>query len=156
MQRRPARGPGRPSNAGEPGASVAAAGQLLAKSLERLVGGQRTADLLDLSGLGAAGAVRGGLASLDLGLLGLGLLLDVGLPAGVSLGVLLFPLGALLVVALEPLARLGVEAVGVDVVALLVVGGGHAVERRVELVDVRGGRGLVGLLEGQRDPATLE
>src|SRR5690606_10040732 len=87
---------------------------------------------------------------------GLGLLLDVGLPAGVRLGVLLLPGRALLLEALAPLARLGVEALGVDVVALLVVGRGHAVERRVELLDVGGDHGLVVLLERQRDPAPLE
>src|SRR5660397_258673 len=44
---------------------------------------------------------------------------------------------------------------GVDVVALLVVGRGHAVQRGIEIVsgDVDA---LVGLLERQRDPATLE
>src|SRR3954452_6747527 len=142
--------------------SVPAAGELLAERLQRLVGGQRAAGLL--AGLGLVGPigrtgcrrVGRGLAGLDLGLLGLLLLLDVGLPAGVSLGVLVLPGRALLVVALEPLARLGVEAVRVDVVALLVVGGSHAVERRVELLDVGGGGGLVGLLQRQRDPATLE
>src|SRR3954452_11254402 len=142
--------------------SVPAAGELLAERLQRLVGGQRAAGLL--AGLGLVGPigrtgcrrVGRGLAGLDLGLLGLLLLLDVGLPAGVSLGVLVLPGRALLVVALEPLARLGVEAVGVDVVALLVVRRSHAVERRVELVDVGGGGGLVGLLQRQRDPATLE
>src|SRR5660397_288734 len=44
---------------------------------------------------------------------------------------------------------------GVDVVALLVVGRGHAVQRGIEIVsgDVDA---LVGLLERQRDPAALE
>ena len=59
----------------------------------------------------------------------------VRLPAGVGLGVLLLPLLALGLEALEPLVGLRVEALGVLVVALLVVLGGHAVERRVELGD---------------------
>jgi hypothetical protein len=46
------------------------------------------------------------------------------LEARPCLGVLLLPLLALLLVTFEPLAGLGVEAVGVDVIALLVVGGG--------------------------------
>ena len=56
--------------------------------------------------------------------------------------------------ALEPLVGLGVEALGVDVVALVVVLRLHAVLRRVELL--LGERALVGLLERQRDAATLE
>ena len=50
---------------------------------------------------------------------------------------------------------LGIEALGVLVVAVLVVLGGHAVERRIELFGVRV-HALVGLLEGQGDAATLE
>src|SRR6188508_792791 len=138
--------------------SLLTAGQLLAQSLQCLVGGQR--DSVGGAALGlalgrAAGAVRRGLARLDLGLLGLGLLLDVSLPARVRLGVLVLPDLALVVEALEPLARVGVEALRVDVVALLVVRRGHAVERRVELLALHRGRGLVGLLQRQRDPATL-
>ena len=58
----------------------------------------------------------------------------------------------------QPLVGLGVEAVGVLVVALVVVGRRHAVERRVEraVVAARRRRALVGLLERQRDAATLE
>src|SRR3954468_20495668 len=126
-------------------------GELVAERLERFVAGERAGVLLRL-----VGGVRRGLAGLRVGLLGLGLLLGVGLPAGVRLGVLLLPLGTLLVVALEPLAGLRVEALGVDVVALVVVRRGHAVERRFELLDVRSGRVLVGLLERQRDPAPLQ
>src|SRR5262249_14832360 len=60
-------------------------------------------------------------------------------------------------VALEPVAALGVEAIGVQVVALVVVGRGHAVERRVELVARRlGGHALVGLLERQADPPPVQ
>src|SRR6478736_8591344 len=134
-----------------------AARELLAERLQRLVGGERAAGVatglrLDVATRG----VRGGLAGLGLGDLGVRLLLDVLLPAGVRLGVLVLPDRTLLVEALEPLARLGVEALGVDVVALLVVGRGHAVERGVELLHVGRGRGVVGLLERQRDPATLE
>src|SRR3712207_5231014 len=72
-----------------------------------------------------------------------------------DLGVLPLPGLAGLVVALEPLAGLRVEALGVDVVALLVVRGGHAVGGRVELLLVADDA-LVGLLEGQRDPATVQ
>src|SRR5204863_1446699 len=133
--------PGEASVLASPGSRCGsvAAGELVAQSLERLVAGEGT---LALRGLGG---VRGGLAGLRLGLLGLGLLLDVGLPAGVRLGVLLLPELALLVEALEPLTRVGVEALRVDVVALLVVGRGHAVEGRVELLGLGSGRGLVGL-----------
>src|SRR3954466_2981400 len=126
-------------------------GELVAERLERFVAGEGAAVLL-----GLLGGVRRGLAGLGVGLLGLGLLLDVGLPAGVRLGVLLLPLGTLLVVALEPLAGLGVEAVRVVVVALLIVRRGHAVERRVELLDVGCGGVLVGLLQRQRDTTALE
>ena len=79
----------------------------------------------------------------------------MSLPASLGLGVLLLPGDALLVVARLPVVGLRIEALGVDVVAVLVVRGGHAVERRVELVrlDVDA---LVGLLEGQRDAATVE
>ena len=69
-------------------------------------------------------------------------------------GVALLPRLTLLVVAGQPLLGLGVEAVGVDVVALVVVLGLHAVLRRVE--GVLGERALVGLLQRQRDAATLE
>ena len=66
------------------------------------------------------------------------------------LGVLALPLLTLGVVALEPLAGLGVEALRVLVVALLVVGRGHAVQRGVEVVADRLADGaLVGLLERQ-------
>src|SRR6478752_4036463 len=131
------------------------AGQLLAKRLQRLVGSERAALGL-LGDVVATAGVRRGLAGLGLGNLRLGLLLDVRLPAGVRLGVLVLPDRALVVEALEPLAGLRVEALGVDVVALLVVRRGHAVEGGVEVLDVTRGGGLVGLLERQRDPATLE
>src|SRR4029077_60620 len=79
------------------------------------------------------------------------------LEGGTSLCVLPLPLFALGVEALQPLARLGVEAVGVDVVALLVVRGRHAVQGRVEVLagDLADGA-LVGLLERQADPASVE
>src|SRR6478752_7432538 len=128
------------------------AGQLLAKRLQRLVGSERAALGL-LGDVVATAGVRRGLAGLGRGHLRLGLLLDVRLPAGVRLGVLVLPGLLLLVEALEPLARLGVEAVGVDVVALVVVRRGHAVERGVELLHVGGSGRVVGLLERQRDPA---
>src|SRR5690606_39048162 len=74
---------------------------------------------------------------------------------GAGLGVLALPLFAGLVVAFHPLAGLRVEALRVDVVALVVVLGGHAVQRRVELLLVLD-EGLVGLLERERDPATVQ
>ena len=87
--------------------------ELLAERLQRLVGRERARDLgAARAGVAAAaaaagarllGGVRRRLAGLDLGLGGLDLLLEVRLPAGVRLGVLLFPDGALLVEALEPL-----------------------------------------------------
>src|SRR6266545_1102148 len=130
------------------------AGELLAERLQGLVGSERALDGSVVLRLRLRG-VRRGLAGLDVGRLGLLDLLLVGLPARVGLGVLPLPLLALSVEALEPLARLRVEAVGVDVVALVVVRRRHAVERRVEVlrhhVDA-----LVGLLQRQRDPATLE
>src|SRR3954470_16250767 len=111
----------------------ALAGQLLAERLQRLVGSERTLDgsvVLRGSGRG----VRRSLAGLHVGRLGLLDLLLVGLPARVGLGVLPLPLLTLLVEALEPLAGLRVEALRVDVVALVVVRRRHAVERRVEVV----------------------
>src|SRR5690606_232907 len=74
----------------------------------------------------------------------------VGLPARVSGRVLGLPLRALLLEAFLPLVRLGVEAFGVLVVAVLVELGRHAVERGVELraLEVNA---LVRLLEAQRD-----
>ena len=79
------------------------------------------------------------------------------LEPGPRLGVLPLPLFALGVVALEPLAGLGVEAVGVDVVALVVIGGRHAVQGRVEVVADRfPDRALVGLLEREADPAPVQ
>src|SRR6266498_1254099 len=76
---------------------------------------------------------------------------------GPGLGVLPLPLLALGVEALQPLARLGVEALRVDVVALIVIGGGHAVQGWVEVVPDRlADRALVRLLERQADPAPVE
>ena len=114
--------------------------------------GARGVDWLDDDDVAAGGH---GLLAVAVALfLGLGAgLLDlaaVRLEAGAGLGVLPLPLLALRVVARQPLAGLRVEALGVLVVARLVVGGGHAVEGRVELV--AGGladRALVGLLERQ-------
>src|SRR5262245_14903045 len=146
------------------------AGQLVAEGGERLVGGKRAARGAVAAApaacgrppraagpglLAAAGvAVRLGLVA---GLAGLGDLAPVGLEPRPGLGVLLFPLLALLLVAFEPLAGLGVEALRVDVVALLVVGGGHAVKGGVEVVPDRlADRALVGLLERQADPAPVQ
>src|SRR6266568_4219434 len=91
--------------------------------------------------------------------LGAGLLhlLAVRLEPGTRLGVLVLPLLALLLVAGQPLPGLRVEALRVLVVALLVVGGWHAVQGRVEVVADRLADGaLVGLLEGQADPAPVQ
>src|SRR6266508_2212053 len=130
------------------------AGELLAERLQGLVGSERALDGSVVLRLRLRG-VRRGLAGLDVGRLGLLDLLLVGLPARVGLGVLPLPLLALSVEALEPLARLRVEAVGVDLVTLVVVRRRHAVERRVEVVR-HGVHTLGGLLQRQRDPATLE
>src|ERR1035438_1946345 len=79
----------------------------------------------------ARATMSGSTARLD-GLLDLDL---VRLPASVSLGVLLLPLLTLLLVTADPFVGLWVEALGVLVVAGLVVLGSHAVHRRVELSD---------------------
>src|SRR5690606_28128291 len=119
----------------------------------RALGGVRTA-----TGRGRSSGLAATLGSgLLVRLAGLDDLRLVLLEAALRLGVLALPLLALLLVALEPVVGLGVEALGVDVVALVVVGRGHAVQGRVELDGRRvGAEGLVGLLQGQRDPATLE
>src|SRR5690606_14224645 len=132
------------------------AGELLTQRLQRFVRSEGAVlGLLRRRGAG----VRGRRVGLRLGL-GLLRALDLRLvrfPARVGLGVLPLPLLALLLVARQPVVGLRVEALGVLVVALFVVVGGHAVQRRVEvLADVRGGVALVGLLQRQRDPATLE
>src|SRR5690606_15488306 len=121
-------------------ALLAAAGELLPKRGQGLVGGQRAAGALRA----AAGAARGGTrvgvgrgGGLGLGGLGLLDLLAVRREAGLRHGVLARPLVALGLEALHPLAGLRVEALGVLVVPLLVVLGGHAVEGRVELLLVR-------------------
>src|SRR6478735_2159205 len=78
----------------------AAAGELLAQGLQRLVGRERALGGTGGPGcrrLGVVGGVAGDLASFHVGLLRLLDLLLVGLPAGMRLGVLLLP-GRLLVV----------------------------------------------------------
>src|SRR5690625_2960239 len=69
--------------------------------------------------------------------------------------VLTLPLFTLRLVAFEPFVGLGIEAFGVLVVALLVVVGSQAVERRIEVFRLRIYT-LVGLLERQRDAAAVE
>src|SRR6478736_3920630 len=137
------------------GSGVAA--ELLAQSGERLVVGEGAASGALRGERVARGARRRRLEGvLDLG--GREDLLLVSLPAGLSGRVLGLPGVALGLEALEPLARGRVEALRVLVVALLVVLGDHAVQRgeaRVELGVVRVDA-LVGLLEAQRDAATLE
>src|SRR5690242_14345206 len=111
----------------------ALAGQLVAEGGQGLVGGQGAGrGVVVLAGRAVAAARgarrrlggRGGVARLAL-FLGLGAgLLDlaaVRLEAGAGLGVLPLPLFALGLVAGEPVAALRVEALGVQVVALVVV-----------------------------------
>src|SRR5690606_5933177 len=144
-------------------ALLAAAGELLPKRGQGLVGGQRAAGALRAAAGAARGGTRVGVALVGggrrggLGLGGLGLLdlLAVRLEAGLRHGVLALPLVALGLEALHPLAGLRVEALGVLVVPLLVVLGGHAVEGRVELLLVRRDA-LVGLLQREADPAAVE
>src|SRR3954452_14939581 len=149
-----------------------AAGELLAERGELGVAGEGATAALRLRALARVGVVArlgssvlargptggvvgrrrlGGLGLLLLGALQLG---DVLLVARVGRLVLALPLLALRLVPLAPLAGVRVEALGVDVVAGVVVLGRHAVERRVEL-GLRG-HALVGLLERERDAATVE
>src|SRR5215211_539053 len=148
------RGPqARASRSPPPNAISGAAGQLLPEQCELLVAGQRARR----GGLTAARGVVGRrrlAAGLGLGIGGLGDLPLVLLEALVSAGVLPLPLLALLVEAFLPLLGLRVEALGIDVVAVLVVLGGHAVPGRVEL-HFRA-QTLVGLLERQRDPPPVQ
>src|SRR5215470_11805550 len=147
-----------------PAATSALAGQLVAECGESFVGGERAARSAVIAGRGRRApwprpACLGRLSRLVLGGLaaGLGDLAPVRLEPGPRFGVLLLPLFALLLVALEPLACLRVEALRVDVVALLVVGGRHAVQGRVEVVaDGLADRALVGLLERQADPPPVQ
>ncbi len=94
------------------------------------------------------------------GLVGLAGLDDLGLvllEALLRLGVLGLPDLALSLEALEPVVGLGVEALGVDVVALVVVGRSHAVQGRVELDRRRvAAERLVGLLQREADATALE
>src|ERR1700722_621288 len=160
------------------------AGQPLAESGQRLVRGQRAGRLGARGRAGrdraaragpraapaTAGRPRGAARSrafgvavarrdrfLLVGLAGFLHLLAVRLEPGARLRVLVLPLLALLLVAVQPLARLRVEAVRVLVVALLVVGGRHAVEGRVEVVADRLADGaLVGLLQRQADAPPVQ
>src|SRR5690606_10047477 len=132
-----------------------AARELLAQSGESLVVGKR-------AGTGRVGRERlAGNSSAEVvasGCLGLGCLGNrslVSLPASLGCSVLLLPCLALGVEAFLPRTGLGVEALRVLVLAVLVVLGEHAVQRRVELGAVGADR-LVGLLERQRDATTLE
>src|SRR5699024_6709560 len=138
------------------------AGELRAQGGQLLVRGQRTAGRLGLLGLlGGRADRRGGLRRVvgrggDRGLLGGGAtlldLLGVQPVATLGLRVAVLPLLALLLEALEPLVGLGVEALGEDVVAGLVVAVGHAVLGRVEVLR----EVLVRLLQGERDATTVE
>src|SRR4051812_3561960 len=135
------------------------AGQLLAQCRERLVGGQRAAAsrvAAPPTGLVAPGGVGLRSGRLGLGLAGFFDLLLVRVETGTRLRVLPLPRLTLLVEALEPVAGLGVEALGVLVVALGVVLGRHAVERRVELLVGERPATLVGLLQREADAAPVE
>src|SRR3954451_5871625 len=132
----------------------ARAGELLAQRGERLVAGEGAAGVRvgrSVRGVGRRRLRR----SLDLSLSCRRDLLAVRLEARLRLGVLALPLLLLSLVPGKPVVGLRVEALGVDVVALVVVRRGHAVEGRVERVALRLA-GLVGLLERQRDAPTLE
>src|SRR5215471_11626081 len=149
-----------------------AAGQLVAQRREGLIRGERARRAVLVGGVAGgrrapAAAGRTGLAVGGAGLAILGLFLGlaarlgdlaaVRLETGARLGVLVLPLLALRVVPFQPLARVRVEALRVDVVARVVIGGGHAVQGRVEVVPDRlADRALVRLLERQADPAPVE
>src|SRR5690625_2834082 len=139
-------------------------GELLPQCLQSLVRGQRAGVLLRLRRRGCRGGLlllllagRGGRGCLGVGRDGV---LDLGrvcFPASMCLGVLPLPLLALRLVPLEPLVGLRVESFRVLVVALLVVVRGHPVQGGVEVFSNRGRRvALIGLLERQRDPTTLQ
>src|ERR1700683_5756815 len=127
---------------------VLPARQLVPQRSQRLIRGKRAGGLcLRLGwrpGSMLAAATTAVVASLGLGPPSLGDLRLVRLVPRPGLGVLLLPLLALLLVPLEPFLRLGVEALGIDVVALVVVGGRHAVQGRGEVLAGRlGDRALV-------------
>src|SRR5215831_7744105 len=151
---------GAPGGYGRPDGAclVLPAGELVPQRGQRFVGGQRTGGL----GRGLGARHGGGLVApaRRLGRIGPARLRDlllVSLVPGPRLGVLLLPLLALLLVTLEPLLGFGVEALRVDVVTLLVVGRGHAVQGRVEvLADRLADRALVRLLQRQADPAPVQ
>src|SRR5215467_3593349 len=149
----------------------ALAGELVAERGERLVGSQGTTGraVVATAGGGGGAPLAAPFAALGPGVAAVASLLIGGLVTGLGdlapvcleprprLGVLLLPLLALGLIPLEPLAGLGVETLGVDVVALLVVLGGHAVERRVEVLAQRlAYRALVGLLKRQADPPPVQ
>src|SRR5512133_1366594 len=71
------------------------------------------------------------------------------------LSVLLLPGRPLRLLTFRPLPRLGIEALRIQVVALLVVRGGHAVKRRVEVVGRRIDA-LIRLLQRQRDATAVQ
>src|SRR5699024_3789306 len=103
------------------------------------------------AGLGGVAALTAGSSLFSCGAVALDLSC-VQTVATLGLGVASLPSLTLLVEALEPLVGLRVEALREDVVALLVVGVGHAVLGRVELL----GEVLVSLLQGQGNTTTLQ
>src|SRR5919112_291438 len=135
----------------QPICGLRATGELLPQRRQLGVAGQRATGLLIFAARCSVGRRR------PCGFFGLGSgellhLRGVHLVPALRLGVAGLPLLTLLLEALEPFVGLGVEAIGEDVVARLVVAVGHAVLRRIELFGVV----LVGLLEAQRDPSPLE
>ena len=129
--------------------------ELVAQGLQGLVRGQRALGVVRLRRVRRQRVARLQRRGL-IGLARLDDLLAVRLPARVGLGVLPLPFGALLLRAGLPLAGLRIEAVGTDVVAGLVERRGHAVQVRVELLAGHAVGRVIGLLERQRDAATLE
>src|SRR6185437_14927573 len=119
---------------------LSATGQLLPQRRQRFVRGQGAVVLSSLRRIGGCLADLG--SRLRIGPLGVGELLAVRVEPFTSGGVPLLPRLALAVVARQPFLAVRVEALGVDVVALVVVLGFHAVLRGVEVI--LGERALVG------------
>src|SRR5699024_7238124 len=134
---------------------LSAACKLLTQGCKSFVAGQRTFVACLFRGERTGG--RSGIGGAGFGVRcdGLGDLLLVLFPAFLGGGVLLLPGLALSLVALDPFVGLGVEALGVLVVAVLVVLLRHAVESGVEELLGLGIDALVRLLQRQRDAATL-
>src|SRR5699024_47514 len=127
---------------------LSAACKLLTQGCKSFVAGQRTFVACLFRGERTGG--RCGIGRADrIGGAGFGGLLLVLFPAFLGGGVLLLPGLALSLVALDPFVGLGVEALGVLVVAVLVVLLRHAVESGVEELLGLGIDALVRLLQRQ-------